>query len=432
MQIVMATGGSRGEAEPLIALASHLLRSGHKVILVTLEDYHAQARAFGVDVHPVSGSLKASLESVDARRVWAGNRDAVEKWNETFFLPAYRRMLDGIWDAAQHADVLILNSGIIPAQRAGAILNIPTFITCCFPALSPTRYFPHLMGPRLAPGIMFNRLTYLINRLYSAGEHRVVSDWHRTTLKTKPPSRYQDYLKQKGRRLPVLYCYSDIMFPSPPDWDDSICVSGYWTLPPEPAWKPPQALLDYLRSGPPPVCITFSSMVGPDPEGMTDLVARAIQRIPHRVLVCGGWSSLRNQSLPENAFFIDNVPFQWLFPYVSLVVHHGGAGTVGTCAKAGKPSVVCPVGADHPFWAAVSERQGICPPSRPHHELTTEWLADSITTALSTSSMARSADELGRKLREEDSFGKAIEFIERTSESRRWKQARRQKTPPLG
>jgi len=32
--------------------------------------------------------------------------------------------------------------------------------------------------------------------------------------------------------------------------------------------------------------------------------------------------------------------------------------------------------------------------------------------------MARAAEELGRKLREEDSFGKAIQFIERKIEAR--------------
>jgi sterol 3beta-glucosyltransferase len=163
-------------------------------------------------------------------------------------------------------------------------------------------------------------------------------------------------------------------------------------------------------------------MTGSDPEKTTELITRAIQHIPCRVLVCGGWSSIRNQRLPENAFFIDSVPFEWLFSHVSLVVHHCGAGTVATSVKAGKPSVACPVGADHPFWARVLERQGMCPPFRPHNELTADWLADSITTALGTPSMARAAEELGRKLREEDSFGKAIEFIERTNERWRAKQ----------
>jgi sterol 3beta-glucosyltransferase len=122
-------------------------------------------------------------------------------------------------------------------------------------------------------------------------------------------------------------------------------------------------------------------------------------------------------NLPGNSFFIESAPFQWLFPYVSLVVHHGGAGIVGTTFKAGKPAVICPVGADHPFWAAVAHQRGVAPPFLMHHRLTTEWLVDTIRVASSTPSMARAAEELGRKLREEDSFGKAIQFIERKIEA---------------
>ena len=417
VRFTLATLGSRGEGDPLIALGLQLQHRGHEVLFVAMEEHQSQACAFGIRIHPVQGNLKASLQSPENRDVWAGKRDAVAKWNESFFLPAFRRLLDAIWEQSQSADVLILGSGLIPAQRAGEILNIPTFIACCFPGLSPTRYFPHLMGPQWKLGPRFNRLSYLFNRLYPISEHKVIADWYRGTLGVSPPRRYQSFLNSNGRRLPILYCYSELLFPSPSDWDDSVCVAGYWSLPEDPTWEAPQELLNYLRNGSPPVCISFSSMIGPHPERSTELVAEAIRRIPQRVLVCGGWGGLRNVNLPENSLFIESAPFRWLFPYVSLVAHHGGAGIVGTTLKAGKPAVICPVGADHPFWAAVAHQRGVAPPFLMHHKLTTEWLVNSIRVASSTPSMARAAEELGRKLREEDSFGKAIQFIERKIEA---------------
>jgi sterol 3beta-glucosyltransferase len=416
MRFALATLGSRGEGDPLIALGLHLQQSGHEVQLIAMEEHRPQARAFGIKIHEVPGNLKESLQSPENRDVWAGKRNAVAKWNETFFLPAFRRLLDAIWEQSKSADVLILGSGLIPAQRAGEIRNIPTFIACCFPGLSPTRYFPHLMGPQLKLGSLFNRLSYLLNRLYPMSEHKVISAWHRETLGVNPPRRYQNFLKLNGKPLPILYCYSDLLFPSPPDWNDTVCVSGYWSLPEDPTWNVSQELLNYLHNGPPPVCISFSSMIGPHPERSTQLVAEAIRRIPQRVLVCGGWGGLRNVSLPGNALFIDSAPFQWLFPRVSLVVHHGGAGIVGTTLKAGKPAVICPVGADHPFWAAVAHQRGVAPPFRMHHELTSDWLVDSIRVASNSPSMAQAAEELGRNLRAEDSFGKAVQFIERKIE----------------
>jgi sterol 3beta-glucosyltransferase len=413
MRVVLAASGSRGEGDPLIALGMQLQRHGHEVLFIASEDHQSQARAFGINFHKVDGNLKASLEGPESRGVWAGDRAALKKWNQTFFMPFYRRILDTIWEQAQRADALILGSGLIPAQRAGQILNIPTFISCCFPALSPTRHFPHLMGPQLKLGPLFNRLSYSLNRLYPIGEYRVIAAWHRETLGVRPPGRYENYLKANGRRLPVLYCYSEELFSSPPDWGDSVCVSGYWLLPEDPTWEPPPALLDFLHSGPPPLCISFSSMMGPHPEKSTEVVNAAIRRLPYRVLVCGGWGGLCNANLPENAFFIQAAPFQWLFRHVALVVHHGGAGITGTAIRAGKPAVICPVGADHPFWAAVAHKNGVAPPFRMHHQLTADWLVDAIQLVSSTPSMTRSAMELGQKLQQEDSFGKAIRFIDR-------------------
>jgi sterol 3beta-glucosyltransferase len=395
----------------------HLQRRGHQVVFIATEDHQSQAHAFGVNFQRVDGNLRSSLEGPDNRGVWAGDPVAVKKWNQTFFLPVFRRTLDAIWEHAQRADVLVLGSGLIPAQRAGQVLGIPTFISCCFPGLSPTRYFPHLMGPQLKLGPLFNRLSYSLNRLYPVSEYGVIADWHRETLGVRPPRRYENYLKANGRRLPILYCYSEELFSSPPDWDDSVCVSGYWSLPEDPTWKSSPALLDFLHSGPPPLCFSFSSMIGTHPERSTEVVAETIQRLPYRVLVCGGWGGLSEANLPKNAFFIQAAPFQWLFHHVALVVHHGGAGITATAIKAGKPAVICPVGADHPFWASVAHQKGVAPPFRMHHQLTVDWLVDAIRLASNTPSMAQSAKELGRKLQQEDSFGKAIRFIDRKVEN---------------
>jgi len=417
VRFVLATFGTRGETDPYIALAIELQRRGHEVLLIATEEYESRARAFGIHAHCVPGSIKASLESHEHRDVWAGRRDAAEKWIRTFFLPTFRRLLDAIWESSQRAEVLVLHSGLMPAQRVAEIHHIPVFIASPYPVLSATRHFPNPFFPQLSFVPFFNRLSYTLNRLYPLGQYRVVADWYRTALRVSPPTRYHNYLKQNGRQLPVLYCYSEMLIPSPPDWDRSICVSGYWSLPVDTTWLPPQALLDYLQSGPPPVFIGFSSTIGPSPEKVTELVAKAIREIPHRVIVGGGWGGLHNVNLPDSAFFVENVPHQWLFPYLSVVVHHGGTGTLAAAIKAGRPSVICPLGAEQAFWAAAAHRKGVAPPFRMQHKLTAEWLVNSVKTTLSTPSMARAAEELGHKLREEDSFGKAVEFIERNVEA---------------
>lgn len=50
---------------------------------------------------------------------------------------------------------------------------------------------------------------------------------------------------------------------------------------------------------------------------------------------------------------LGNTPHDWLFPRVSAVVHHGGAGTVAIGLKNGKPTMVVPFFGDQPFWGAM-------------------------------------------------------------------------------
>jgi hypothetical protein len=38
---------------------------------------------------------------------------------------------------------------------------------------------------------------------------------------------------------------------------------------------------------------------------------------------------------PEHVFQIDSVPFDWLFPRMRVIVHHGGMGTTGAALRAG-------------------------------------------------------------------------------------------------
>jgi UDP:flavonoid glycosyltransferase YjiC (YdhE family) len=68
------------------------------------------------------------------------------------------------------------------------------------------------------------------------------------------------------------------------------------------------------------------------------------------------------------------MPHDWLFPQMSTIVHHGGAGTTHTAARAGVPSIVLPFAADQFFWAKRLEAAGVAPPMLTHKALTASRL----------------------------------------------------------
>ena len=69
------------------------------------------------------------------------------------------------------------------------------------------------------------------------------------------------------------------------------------------------------------------------------------------MLVGRGWAGLAPVDDQDDCFVIGEVNQQQLFDRVAAVVHHGGAGTMTTAARAGAPQVVVPQAGDQNYWA---------------------------------------------------------------------------------
>lgn len=150
-------------------------------------------------------------------------------------------------------------------------------------------------------------------------------------------------------------------------------------------------MLKFLKEGPPPVYIGFGSIVVDDPDGMTQLIFKAIQLARVRALVSHGWGGLgaREDQKPDHIFMLGNVPHDWLFQHVSAVIHHGGAGTTAAGILAGKPTVVVPFFGDQPFWGSMIAHAGAGPEPIPYKHLTAEILAEQIRIALRPETVER-------------------------------------------
>jgi sterol 3beta-glucosyltransferase len=96
---------------------------------------------------------------------------------------------------------------------------------------------------------------------------------------------------------------------------------------------------------------------------------------------------------------------------MSVVVHHGGAGSTMAGLRAGKPTVICPFFGDQPCWGQVVLRAGAGPPPVPQKTLTAERLADAIRAALAPGVTAQAA-AMGERIRAEDGTARAVHFIE--------------------
>ncbi len=95
-----------------------------------------------------------------------------------------------------------------------------------------------------------------------------------------------------------------------------------------------------------------------------------------------------------------------------MAIHHGGAGTTHTAARAGIPQVVLPIGADHHFWAHRVALRGAAPKYPSKGRFDSRAVATMIEFAQRDDTRMH-ARALGEAMSHEDGVGTAIREIER-------------------
>ena len=181
------------------------------------------------------------------------------------------------------------------------------------------------------------------------------------------------------------------------------------------SFEPPEGLSSFLEAGEPPVYIGFGSIVIDDPDRFTALIFEAVEKAGVRALVSKGWGGLGGEeNVPDNIYMLENTPHDWLFPRVSAVVHHGGAGTTAIGLKCGKPTMIVPFFGDQPFWGSMVARAGAgARQAVPYKHLTVESLAEGIKQCLSPEAKAN-AEKIAQAIAEEgDGAKNAVESFHR-------------------
>jgi UDP:flavonoid glycosyltransferase YjiC (YdhE family) len=203
---------------------------------------------------------------------------------------------------------------------------------------------------------------------------------------------------------------SPALIPKPRDWPHDIDVAGFFFLSLASSYVPADDLAAFISAGPPPIYIGFGSIVVDNPNEMTKLIFKAVEKTGQRALVSKGWGGLGAEEIgvPEGVFMVGNCPHDWLFKQVSCVVHHGGAGTTAAGLAFGRPTVVIPFFGDQQFWGSMIAKAGAGPPPIPHKQLTADNLAAAIAMALDPKTLER-AGELGAKIMRESGSVKGAE-----------------------
>jgi sterol 3beta-glucosyltransferase len=413
MRITIFAAGSRGDVQPCTLLGRELQHTGFSVLLAAPENFANFTQGYDLHFHPLRGDVQQIMASETGRSFMEkGSANPLQSIRamRTMLGPVAMKMAEDVFEACRETDALISLAVFAPfAKTIAEVRQIPLILIEPTP-LTPTRAFP-------APGWPVQRnLGWLHNRLSGIAMLQVIWQWYRPFVNSFRqrfglPAYTMGSFSQILNSTPLLGTYSPKVIPHPPDWPESIKITGYCFSEATADWKSSPQLEAFLEAGDPPVYVGFGSMSGRHPEQLAAIVLEALAKSGQRGLLLTGWGGMRALSIPESVFVIDSAPHSWLFPRMAAVVHHGGAGTTAEGLRAGVPSVILPFIMDQPFWGKRVRALGVGPESIPQKNLTAEKLAHAIHTAATQPAIRQRAAHLGEAIRVEDGVSNAAKAV---------------------
>jgi sterol 3beta-glucosyltransferase len=406
MRLAIVSYGTRGDVQPMMALALALHERGHEVVLGVPENHVGFAQSTGLRVLPLAGDSEALLNSAEGRR-W------LTRGNIASLLDAIVNQLAVLADRLEHdisvltagADVIV--SGNLAASMARVFADrqrIPLLVAHLLPGL-PSRELAHaaFSPPAWTPGFVRKGLTELLMALL----------WRRvggldTRIRQRhslPPAREEAAMELWRRGIPSIHMWSPNLVPKPGDWPNER-LTGFCRLPASlrTSLGETAALQDiepFMNDDDPPIYVGLGSMpVLADGQGLQAMLD-ATARLGLRVLI-GGTVPDRERvraMLPSHARLVGPVDHDVLFARCQLIVHHGGAGTTAASGFAGRPVLVAPVLGDQWFWGRALQRNGSAQ-VLPFREWTAGRLEPLLAGLLTPDSIGRAA-VLGERMRAE-------------------------------
>ncbi len=403
MRVLLSSWGSRGDIEPLAALALRLRELGAEVRVCAPPDEEFAALFARVGVTPIAlgPSTRSIAAGLKAPSPDAAVRLAAELVATRFAtLPA----------AAEGCDALVA-TGLMPAGARDVADKLGIrYVLACFHIFGlPSRHF----APAARPGkqspagetdnrVLWQQDAERVNALYAEPLNR-----GRAAIGLPPVDNVRDHVLTDQVWLaadPVLAPWKDLT-------DLDIAQTGAWILSDE---RPlPHELDAFLDAGEPPVYVGFGSMAmrtSPDLGRVTVEAARAHDR---RLVLARGWAGLAPIDEAHDCLVVDEINQQALFRRVAAVVHHGGAGTTTTAALAGVPQVVVPQIVDQPHWARRVAELGIGA-AHDGPVPTSESVASALATALAPEIRARAIAVAG-EIRTDGAMVAARRLLESTA-----------------
>jgi vancomycin aglycone glucosyltransferase len=349
MRVLLSTVGTRGEVQPVVAVAACLRDSGHDAVVCAPPDFRTWVESLGIRFVPVGPELRGT--AAQGERVPPSPEQRQQMIDGTV-----AAQFAAVAEAADGCDVIVGGGALAIAAHSVAEHRGIGYVYASFcPVTLPSAHHAPpvygMLGQEPAGGTVDNSSLWEEDARRWNLMWRTPIDSRRAELGLPPVPDVRDHIFTTTPWLAA----DPTLAPWPGPADQDVYQTGAWILPDDRPLDP--ELEAFLDAGESPVYLGFGSIRAPG--DITATVVAAARALGRRTIVSRGWTGLALVDGAPDCLAIGEVNQQALFPRVAAVVHHGGAGTTTAAAAAGAPQVVVPQVYDQFYFARRVDQLGI-------------------------------------------------------------------------
>jgi len=404
MKIILTAIGTQGDIEPFLAVGKILKEKGHQVICAFSEQFRELTESNELEFASLGKKL-FELHNSDAGKIIMGGGKGLKK-TIAFIKLAMKQTgpnkeketkLYELIKQERPDRVLYNSKTICPIIWEYKNSGKTTF-------LSPFPYLHYVKGHSLLVfgknyGDFFNKLTFKLYDFGVATAALTAKKWLHIQDKIK-----RTELKKIVRNRKFIYTISPSLFPRPDYWESNIKVLGHHSLMKETDWKPKKDLTEFIDKNEKILFITFGSMTNPEPERKTKIILEILERNKIATIIntaSGGLVKPGNFN-SELIYFVSQIPYDWIFPKMYAVIHHGGSGTTHLALKYGCATLIIPHFIDQFIWDEIISELGLGPKGIKISRITNKNLEPKILELVNNKSFKERSEKIGNQLGKED------------------------------
>ncbi len=388
MQVLLSSIGSRGDVQPILALALELQALGQRARLCVAPNFKEWIESHGVECVPIGPDLKKLTGGTVQGKPVLPPKEQLQRMADE----SVRTQFQVIGEAARGCDLLVAAGALQLALRSIAeAQKIPYVFAAYCPAVLPSSKYP----PPKTGGHYSYSLPEAVNlQLWKQNEEEfnasfgAVLNEERAKIGLAPVASVRSYMFTDRPWLAA----DTVLAPVFPTAGLEVVQTGAWMLSEQ--MPLPNDLEKFLADGAPPLYLGFGSMRASEQTGR--VLIEAARALGLRSLLSEGWAGLTPSDMGNDCLAIGDVDHEKLFPRVAAIVHHGGAGTTHTAARAGRAQVIIPHNYDQFYWAQRVQELGVGISGPSRDDLTVDHLIQALRAALQSEMTSRAQALAGR------------------------------------